>query len=114
MKENDLVLPTNPFSKLEKEQEKEEAQRALRKGWISLNDFIDVLKRFEFRKTDKDLVLKFLKAINCYFQLTETSDCVYYLKLLRQMVRRVSNYNKLTTAFEHIKPIVSHLFVFPL
>jgi len=97
------VLPINPFRKLEKEQEREEAQRALRKGWMSSNDFIDVLKRFEFRKTDREVVLKFLKAINCYFQPT---DVVFYLKLLRQMLRRVSNFNKLTNAFEYIKPLV--------
>ena len=103
MRESDLMLPINPFRKLEKDQEKEEIQKSLRKGIISSNDFIDVLKRFEFRKTDRDLVLKFLKATNCYFQPT---DCVFYLKLLRQMLRRVSNFNKLTNTFEYIKPLV--------
>ena len=75
---------------------------------MSSNDFIDVLKRFEFRKSDKEIIIKFLKATNCYFQPT---DCIFYLKLLRQMTRRVSNFNKLTNTFEYIKPLVNNSFM---
>lgn len=94
-----------PLSKIELELNKqvptpEEQFRANRKGYISLDDFIDVLKKFDYKKTNKDLIIKFLLALNCYFK---PSNQVYYLKILRQLTGRTNNFNKLTNTFDYVK-----------
>ena len=100
-----------PLTKVEIDQTKqlptpEEQFRMNRKGYISLEDFIDVLKKFDYKKTNKDLIIKFLKALNCYFQPTNQ---VYYLKILRQLTGRTNNFNKLTNTFDYVKKHVQAL-----
>jgi len=93
-KDSELSLSLlNPFQKIEREKELEEFQKSKRKGQISSDDFVDVLKRFEFKKSNKELLIKFLKSLNCYFQ---PQDFIYYLKLLRQMMKAKSTLNKQT------------------
>lgn len=101
---DDLALSLlNPFQKIEREKQLEELQKSKRKGHINIEDFLDVLKRFEFKKTNKEIVVKFLKALNCYFQ---PSDLIYYLKLLRIMLKAKSTLNKTTNKFDYLKPLV--------
>jgi hypothetical protein len=110
--EETQVTTTNPFKRLQKEQEKkkslEEARKIARTGIISLDDFIAVLNDFEFRQKNRDIIIKFLKALQCYFPHNST---VYYFKVLRQLSRRVNHFSKITRTFEYVKPIVSIVFL---
>lgn len=82
------------------------------RGRVTPDEFIAALVKCDFKKTDKSVIIQFLKSLNCYFQPTDT---VYYLKVLRSLTRRANNYNKLTNSFEYIKPLVKrYSFVNPL
>ena len=76
------------------------------KGSVTSDEFIAALVKCDFKKTDKTLIIQFLKSLNCYFQPTDT---VYYLKVLRQLTRRANKYNKLSNTFEYVKPLVKAL-----
>jgi hypothetical protein len=106
--EETKIEETNPFRRLEKEQDRQKRLDALRKlarsGAMSSDDFMELLRDFEFRQKNKDIIIKFLKAVGCYH---DKSDKVFYLKLLRQLPRRVNHFSKASHTFQYVKPIVN-------
>jgi hypothetical protein len=84
----------------------QEPAPVIRRGYVPLEDFLDVLRKFDFKKNNKDLITKFIKALNCYFQ---PKNAVYYLKMFRQLTRRTNNFNKLTHTFDYVKKSVNFI-----
>lgn len=97
----------NPLLKVKKEDTKkqalDDAARIQRKGRLTFDDFLEVLKNFEFKHSDPKMIEKGLKSLMCYYPGTKS---VYYLKILKQLWLRQSHYNKVTKTFDYYRPIV--------